>query len=102
MDGVTDLLSGTLLGGWLRTKKVYKPKDYHFCPIHPDRWVRGSGRGPKEPCWRCEMEGDSPLMNKPVFIELDELIRLGFSQTPQIHITPEKIEEAKKKAACSV
>lgn len=89
-----DLLSGTLLGGRRRfSAKPVKPGDHHYCPLHPDRWLRGAGRpgAPKEPCWRCQMEGDSPLVDRAVFAELDALIAIGLESISQERITPEMI-----------
>lgn len=97
----SDPLSGTLLGRRRRfTKLPSKPGDHHYCPLHPDRWLRGAGKpgSPKEPCWRCQMEGDSPLVDRALFAELDALISLGFESISQERITPEMIEKAQEKA----
>ncbi len=81
--------------------KPQKPEDHHHCSIHPHRWLRGSERGPIEPCWQCQREGDSPLMDNAAFDAIDELIGLGLEQIPQDRITPEMIERARAEAQLS-
>lgn len=44
------------------------------------------------------MEGDSPLVDKAVFEELDKLIEIGLESISQERITPEMIEKAQEKA----
>ncbi len=44
------------------------------------------------------MEGDSPKMDKEVFLELNRLIALSLANVPQERITPEMVAKAEARA----
>lgn len=92
---MSDPLSGTLLGGRLKPRRVDEtgrrpPMGHRFCPTHPERYIPSLNRGGLR-CWLCETKDPG------VFEALDALIKLGLESVSQERITPEMIERAQAK-----
>ncbi len=105
-DPLSGIQEALRLGNRQRVKRVSTeplrpPREHRFCPLHPHRFLRGNERGPKEPCWECEMDGNSPLMDKAVFLELDFLIAMNVT-CAQERIDPEILEAAKQMAEARI